>query len=143
MLTMKKPFAIVLVCCALVSALGLGIFLASNQTVQQGSVESQTTSTHQLTVNEISKDLTVPEQLGRVHYIAKDSSTLLFYSTRYETIRACTGTPIAELKITDQKIAEDDLTLTDPPKFVHITLSQCPDKTAEPLFDAFKTMVAQ
>jgi hypothetical protein len=95
---MSKKLLIPLIILAIVCAAGLGIFIASNQSVQPTSTVP-TEQKNELALTEIGKTITVPTELGKVSYAATDQTTLALYSDKYEKLNGCAGHHLAELKL--------------------------------------------
>lgn len=95
---MSKKFLIPLIILVVVCAAGLGIFIASNQSVQPASTDP-TIQKNELAITEIGKTIPIPADLGKTTYTATDQTTITFYSDKYEKLDGCAGHQIAELKL--------------------------------------------
>ena len=145
MFTMKKKIAVPLITFAIILAAGFCMYLASNQAAQP-SAPSAELSAPTLSVHEIGKTFTRPSQLGNVHYTAKSATNLLFFSSRYESLKTCSSQPIAGLQLTNQKISEEDIPLEGQSTWGHLTLhpqGECTDPSAKTLYDATERMFRQ
>lgn len=97
---MSKKLLIPLIIFAVVCAAGLGIFIASNQSVQPAATTT-VEQKQELAITEIDKTITVPADLGNTTYVAQDQTTILFYSEKYEKLNGCAGHHLAELKLSE------------------------------------------
>lgn len=98
---MSKKILIPLIILAVLGATGLGIFIASSQSAQPGSPQTSANASSELSIGEIDRVFTLPEELGAMTYQMNGPISALLYSDSYETLEGCAGKHIAELQLSN------------------------------------------
>lgn len=96
---MTKKLLVPLVILGVVLATGLGIYIASNQSIQPTTGQTDTPPKNELYIKEIDRTLTPSRELGKLNYTANGPASMLLYSDTYEKLNGCAGRHLAELQL--------------------------------------------